>query len=98
MYNAPQLSKAKSGNHLFNRIKQEQSNLEEQLVIEFIHRTLNVSVPLGELQQHLKDGVILCNLVNYVRPNTIKIKTQKTESSFIQMDNISRFLQGVLQV
>ncbi|OBZ80805.1 Cytokinesis protein sepH, partial [Choanephora cucurbitarum] len=77
--------------------KQEQTKLEEQLVIEFIDRTLNITIPSDELHLHLKDGIILCNLVNSIRPNTIRVRGQNKELSVVQMDTISRFLQGVVQ-
>ncbi|KAI8377298.1 kinase-like domain-containing protein [Blakeslea trispora] len=92
------LSKAKSTGNLLNRLKQEQIKLEEQLVIEFIDRTLNISIPHDELHLHLKDGIILCKLLNSIRPNTIRIRSQNNELSIIQLDTISRFLQGVTQL
>lgn len=100
-YPSPQLSRAKSSTNLLDRIKLEQSKLEEQLVIEYLNQTLDLSIELGNLQHELKDGVILCNLVNHIRPGTIKMISQqqkKKEFSFIQMDNITRFLQGVRQL
>lgn len=41
-------------------MKQEQSKLEEQLAIDYINKTLNLSIQPGELQKELKDGVVLC--------------------------------------
>ncbi|KAI8364994.1 kinase-like domain-containing protein [Choanephora cucurbitarum] len=94
----PQISKAKSTGNLLNRFKQEQTKLEEQLVIEFIDRTLNITIPSDELHLHLKDGIVLCNLVNSIRPNTIRVRGQNKEFPVVQMDTISRFLQGVAQL
>lgn len=59
-FNAPHLTKAKSSTNLLDRIKLEQSKLEEQLAIEYLNKTLSLSIGLGSLQQELKDGVILC--------------------------------------
>jgi hypothetical protein len=59
-YASPHLAKAKSSTNLLDRIKQEQSKVEEQLVIEYFEKTLEISIPLGHLQKELKDGVILC--------------------------------------
>ncbi|KAG1172947.1 hypothetical protein G6F70_007954 [Rhizopus microsporus] len=81
------LARAKSATSLIDKMKQEQSKLEEQLAIDYINKTLNLSIQPGELQKELKDGVVLCNLVNQLRPGTIKT-----------MDNITRFLQGVRQL
>lgn len=59
-YNAPHLTKAKSSTNLLDRIKLEQSKLEEQLAIDYLNKTLNLTIHLGGLQQELKDGVALC--------------------------------------
>lgn len=59
-YNASQLTKAKSSTNLLDRIKLEQSKLEEQLAIDYLNKTLNLNIHLGSLQQELKDGVALC--------------------------------------
>ncbi|CEI89291.1 hypothetical protein RMCBS344292_16795 [Rhizopus microsporus] len=54
------LSRAKSAASLIDKMKQEQSKLEEQLAIDYINKTLNLSIQPGELQKELKDGVVLC--------------------------------------
>lgn len=59
-YNSPHLTKAKSTTNLLDRIKLEQSKLEEQLAIDYLNKTLDLSISSGKLQQELKDGVILC--------------------------------------
>lgn len=59
-YSSPQLTKAKSSTNLLDRIKLEQSKLEEQLAVEYLNQTLALSIELGNLQRDLKDGVILC--------------------------------------
>ncbi|KAI9480297.1 MAG: kinase-like domain-containing protein [Benjaminiella poitrasii] len=41
---------------------------------------------------------IYSSLVNHIRPGTIKLVGQKKELSFVQIDNISRFLQGAKQL
>lgn len=45
---------------LLDRIKNEQLKLEEQLAVEYLNKTLNLTIPLGLVQQKLKDGIILC--------------------------------------
>lgn len=59
-FNASHLTKARSSTNLLDRIKLEQSKIEEQLAIEYLNKTLSLSIGLGSLQQELKDGVILC--------------------------------------
>lgn len=41
----------------------------------------------------LKDGRILCNLINRIRPGTVK-KVESSSMPFKQMENISNFLKG----
>ncbi|KAI9275390.1 kinase-like domain-containing protein [Sporodiniella umbellata] len=91
------LGKTKSSTNPVDQIKLEQLKLEEQLAVEYINKTLGVTIQSGDLQKELKDGVVLCNLVNQLKPGTIKGIGQK-DFSFVQMDNITRFLQGVRQV
>ncbi|CAO3650644.1 unnamed protein product [Cunninghamella blakesleeana] len=80
-----------------DKIKQDQYESQEKLVIEFIEMALSTTLNQGSLHQELKDGVLLCSLVNQLRPGTIKTVGQK-DLSFIKMDNITRFLQGARQV
>jgi len=46
--------------------------------------------PFGDM---LKDGMLLCKLINTIRPGTVK-KVNKMKMPFMQMENISNFLQG----
>jgi hypothetical protein len=48
------------------------------------------SEPFGDM---LKDGKILCQLVNTIRPGTVK-KINNMRMPFMQMENVSNFLQG----
>ncbi|KAI9306784.1 kinase-like domain-containing protein [Cunninghamella echinulata] len=80
-----------------DKMKQDQYENAEKLAIEFIEVALEITINQGSLHQELKDGVILCSLVNQLKPGTIKTVGQK-DLSFIKMDNITRFLQGARQV
>ncbi|CAO3591706.1 unnamed protein product [Absidia cylindrospora] len=82
---------------VFDKYKQNQYNHDEKMVIDFVHVALDVDLTQGQLHHGLKDGVILCGLVNNLRPGTIKTVGQK-DLSFIKMDNITRFLQGARQL
>ncbi|XP_005111388.1 myophilin [Aplysia californica] len=55
----------------------------------------NPNEPLGvdQFQAALKDGIILCNLLNKIKPGAIK-KTNTSKMPFLQMENISKFLEG----
>jgi len=49
---------------------------------------------LGEnIQESLKDGIILCNLLNKLKPGLVS--TPKKGTAFVQMENINRFLIGL---
>ncbi|KAI9484659.1 calponin homology domain-containing protein [Zychaea mexicana] len=94
------IARSKSGaDMLFDRMKRDQFDHEEQAAIDFLNATLvdHAPIEIGHLHQELKDGVLLCNLVNKLRPGTIKHVGQR-DLSFIKMDNITRFLQGARQL
>jgi len=46
----------------------------------------------GSLESSLKDGVVLCNLINKIRPDTI-LTINKYNAAFRQMQNIDNFLK-----
>mmetsp|Transcript_43447 Transcript_43447/g.70486 ORF Transcript_43447/g.70486 Transcript_43447/m.70486 type:complete len:184 (-) Transcript_43447:245-796(-) len=46
------------------------------------------------LQESLKDGIVLCNLINAVKPGSVS-KTSKSKMAFAQMENINAFLTGL---
>ncbi|KAI8645002.1 kinase-like domain-containing protein, partial [Parasitella parasitica] len=98
-YATPRIARSKSGaDLLFDRMKHEQFRHEEQLAIEYLNSKLDLSLSLDNpLFEELKDGVLLCNLVNKLKPGTIKHVGQR-DLSFIKMDNITRFLQGARQL
>lgn len=58
----------------------------------------DVGQPEGEgkaaFQKWLKDGTVLCHLINSLAPGSIK-KIQKSETAFRQMEQISQFLQAI---
>jgi hypothetical protein len=46
----------------------------------------------GSFADHLRNGVVLCNLVNALRPNTI-LTINKYNAAFRQMQNVDNFLK-----
>ena len=50
---------------------------------------------LGEstLQEELKNGVVLCNLINAIKPGLIN-KPKNSKMPFMQMENIAMYLEG----
>ena len=47
----------------------------------------------GNLQQTLRDGVILCHLINVIRPGSV-MKINAGRMPFLLMENINNFLAG----
>jgi len=54
-----------------------------------------IAGPLGEgtLQQEIKSGVVLCNLINAIRPGCCK-KPSSSRMPFKQMENIANYLEA----
>jgi len=56
----------------------------------FDYQSDNVKV---HLQEKLKDGTILCQLINKLQPGSVK-KINKGKMPFVKMENIGQFLDG----
>ncbi|KAG1179258.1 hypothetical protein G6F70_005879 [Rhizopus microsporus] len=69
---------------------------DEKEAIDYLNSMLDIQIT-GRLDQELRDGVLLCNLLNKLKPGTVKQIGHK-DLSFIKMDNITRFLQGARQL
>ena len=48
----------------------------------------------GDYSEDLKDGVILCDLINKLKPGTITKVNRNARMPFIKMENIGAFLEG----
>ncbi|KAK2629900.1 hypothetical protein QTJ16_000720 [Diplocarpon rosae] len=59
----------------------------------FIEESLGERLAPGDLLDSLKDGVVLCKLVNLAVPNTLRFKARAV-MPFVQMENISLFLSA----
>ncbi|KAI4647224.1 uncharacterized protein J4E79_010375 [Alternaria viburni] len=64
-------------------------------VRSWIEDTLGERLPAGDLLDALKDGTVLCRLINLAIPTPVRFK--KSNMPFIQMENISHFLRACEQ-
>ncbi|KAL1139357.1 hypothetical protein AAG570_006341, partial [Ranatra chinensis] len=63
---------------------------QEQEVLDWIEKVLGEKLPNQPYEDVLKDGVVLCHLMNKLQPNSIK-KIQNKGTNFQLMENIQRF-------
>mmetsp|Transcript_17491 Transcript_17491/g.54621 ORF Transcript_17491/g.54621 Transcript_17491/m.54621 type:complete len:399 (+) Transcript_17491:159-1355(+) len=50
--------------------------------------------PEESFGEHLKDGVLLCQLLNKIKPGTVKKVSNHSSLAFHQMANVTNFLRG----
>lgn len=48
----------------------------------------------GDFQENLKDGIALCEMINAIRPGSVK-KIERSKMPFKQMENINAYLVAV---
>ncbi|TPX37860.1 hypothetical protein SeMB42_g06841 [Synchytrium endobioticum] len=78
---------------LVSIFKETATQLNQHSVQEFIEITLEEKLPGDDLYAVLKDGVVLCRMINKLRPGTIP-RISKRPLPFLQMENISNFLEA----
>lgn len=66
---------------------------EEAGVKKWIEQVLSITLGDGTLLELLKDGVILCHLINKITGQPSKFPSQ-SKMSFIQMENICFFIEN----
>ncbi|GJQ83214.1 hypothetical protein Trydic_g18238 [Trypoxylus dichotomus] len=62
----------------------------EAEILEWIFACIGEPVPKGQFEDILRDGVVLCNLMNKLSPGSVK-KIQSKGTNFQLMENIQRF-------
>ncbi|KAJ1867777.1 Protein kinase of the Mitotic Exit Network [Coemansia sp. RSA 989] len=76
---------------LFGQLKAEQQSRNHDTAVKFIEAVLGEHLDACTLRESLRDGVVLCRLINALRPGSVKrINTKRLP--FTQMENISNFL------
>eukprot|EP00095_Tigriopus_kingsejongensis_P000561 maker-scaffold776_size99073-snap-gene-0.19 protein:Tk00561 transcript:maker-scaffold776_size99073-snap-gene-0.19-mRNA-1 annotation:"calponin transgelin" len=67
---------------------------QEAEVLEWIEAVLETKLPKKAYEEVLKDGVVLCQLMNKIVPGSIK-KIQERGTNFQLMENVQRFQVAV---
>ncbi|XP_075217290.1 myophilin [Lycorma delicatula] len=67
---------------------------QETEVIQWIEDVLGEKLPNQPYEDILKDGVVLCNLINKIAPGSVK-KIQTKGTNFQLMENIQRFQAAI---
>ncbi|CAB0001973.1 unnamed protein product [Nesidiocoris tenuis] len=67
---------------------------QEQEVIQWIEEVLGEKLPNQPYEDVLKDGVVLCNLINKIAPGSVK-KIQTKGTNFQLMENVQRFQAAI---
>ncbi|KAJ2962349.1 hypothetical protein NQZ79_g2483 [Umbelopsis isabellina] len=77
----------------FDRLRIEQQRSNALAAKLFVENTLGQRLATDDLHQELKDGVVLCSLLNKIQAGTV-VHINKKDQAFVKMANISSFLQG----
>lgn len=67
---------------------------QEQEVLTWIQAVTGETLPNAPYEDILKDGVVLCKLINKLAPGSVK-KIQERGTNFQLMENIQRFQAGI---
>uniref|UniRef100_A0A1B6DKD5 Calponin n=1 Tax=Clastoptera arizonana TaxID=38151 RepID=A0A1B6DKD5_9HEMI len=67
---------------------------QEQEVLQWIENVTGEKLPQRDYEDILKDGVVLCKLINKIAPNSVK-KIQEKGTNFQLMENIQRFQAAI---
>lgn len=73
---------------------QPRNKEQEQEVLNWVFEVIGEPVPKGDYEDILKNGVVLCHLINKIAPGSVK-KIQERGTNFQLMENIQRFQAAV---
>ncbi|KAJ2801832.1 Protein kinase of the Mitotic Exit Network, partial [Coemansia helicoidea] len=76
---------------LLGQLKAEQLSRNYDMAVRFIDAVLGLQLEACSLREDLRDGVVLCRLINALRPGAVK-RINTKGLPFTQMENISNFL------
>ncbi|KAJ3161776.1 hypothetical protein HDU86_006547 [Geranomyces michiganensis] len=73
--------------------KAAQHSENQAAAVDFLESTIGRKLPDTSLHLSLRNGVILCEFINKLRPGSIPVISTR-EAPFLQMENINRFLNA----
>ncbi|XP_013403491.1 muscle-specific protein 20 isoform X2 [Lingula anatina] len=76
-----------------NKIAGKRDAELEQAALDWIGAVTGQAVPSGAFEDVLRDGVVLCNLINALKPGSVK-KVNKSGGAFLLMANLEQFTQA----
>ena len=60
---------------------------------QWIEAVMGEPLPAGDFADVLKDGVVLCKLINKIQPGSVK-KFKEKGPAFMLMENVQSFIQA----
>merc|ERR1712066_250890 len=66
---------------------------QEKEVMQWIEAVMGEPLPAGDFADVLKDGVLLCKLINKIQPGSVK-KFKEKGPAFMLMENVQSFIQA----
>jgi len=66
---------------------------QEAEILEWIAAVMGEPLPAGDFADVLKDGIVLCKLMNKISPGSVK-KFKEKGPAFMLMENVQAFLAG----
>ncbi|KAG9289193.1 hypothetical protein G9A89_022502 [Geosiphon pyriformis] len=81
---------------LLETLREEQVFNSQKAARDFIEQTLVSPLSNEDFHKSLQDGVILCSLMNKLKPNIIP-QISKKDLPFVKRENISNFLKAARQ-
>merc|ERR1712079_949751 len=64
---------------------------QEKEVLQWVQSVLGETIPTGDFGDVLKDGVVLCKLMNKLQPGSVK-KFKEKGPAFMLMENVQSFI------
>ncbi|CAG8446209.1 8918_t:CDS:2 [Funneliformis mosseae] len=93
----PSISTSKTDRLFVESLREEQFSKNQIAAKEYIEQTLGLKLPSNDLHEVLKDGVLLCSMMNRLRPDVIPQISRK-DLAFVKMENINNFLNAARQL